>query len=243
MKARRNAMNSNIESKEAFLHQLDAVQEQFRSEGIDYRIVGSLASHALIGANSDIPEVSFNRPGAATPDQRVPDIDMVVPRKNLSAARDIRQQTIDSNFPIKIGLAIPTTEIDFRPYDETSSLTHKSINLPISNKLFQAEMASFHGVDIQTVPTETLLHTFGTFGGKIRHKDLPIIRALMRSNPHAHNPETDVFHEFQQLRRKISPGEYRLGRTIEAIEEKVPRRLRNELYKYALKGADVLGKR
>lgn len=231
--------------KAAFLDQLADVQDTFHEKGIDYRIVGSLASHAFLGANGveGVPPLDFNRKGAATPDQRVPDIDLIVPRDDLPGAREIRKKLLESSFPIKLGLANPTTEIDFLPEEEASFLTHKDIALPVSSELFRSETVPLHGVDLQTIPLDTLVHTFGTFGGKIREKDMPIISALIRANPNPPHPETAVFHQYQKERRKKSPGRYRFDRVVEGFNKKAPRRLRNEMYRCALKAADILGKR
>lgn len=236
---------SSEHQKTAFLDQLAGVQETFREKGIDYRIIGSLASHAFLGSDGaeGVPSLNFNREGAATPDQRVPDIDLIVPRDDLPVAREMRKKLIESSFPVKLGLANPTTEIDFLPKEDASLLTHKDMALPVSNELFRSETVPLHGVDIQTVPLDTLIHTFGTFGGKIRHKDVALLYALMRANDEPSDPETAVFHKYQKERRRRSPGQYLFLRTVEAFDAKAPRRLRNEMYRCALKAADILGKR
>jgi hypothetical protein len=238
------AIEKQKEQKAAFLSTLEGTQEQLRDAGINYRIIGSLATHAHLGNRSSvsIPPLDYNRPGAATADQSIPDIDIIVPRVDLPAARQIRQDVLDTEFPVKIGLAVPTTEIDFLPDESASFLTHKNLRVPVSTELFHAEMVSLDGVDIQTIPLDTLFHTYGTFGGMIRHKDLPLLRELAKNNPES-SEDTQQFHTYQRARRSASPGEYRFGRAVEAFNERVSPRVRNEFFKYALKAADILGKR
>jgi hypothetical protein len=232
--------------KHAFLNTLTEVQDEFEKKGIDYRIIGSLASHAYLGLelDDDVTPLDYDRKGAATADQQVPDIDMIVPRVDLSGAREIRANTLTSAQPVKLGLANPTTEIDYRPDGDQSFLTHKNIHLPVASELFRAEEGiSLEGVPIKTIPLDTLIHTFGTFGGKVRQKDLPIIKALMRKSDQSSDPRTDVFHDFQSLRRELSPREYKFSLAVETFNNKAPRRLKNELYRVALVAADILGKR
>lgn len=229
------------ERKDAFLDTLAEVQDEFDQKGIDYRIIGSLASHAYLDANhNDIPPLNFNRKGAATPDQQVPDIDLIVPRADLAGAREVRTKALTKVQPVKLGLANPTTEIDFRPDEDTSFLTHKDVILPVDSDLFSAEEAKLEQVPIQTVPINTLVHTFGTFGGRVRQKDVPIIKALIREGDSPVDPRTKVFHDFQLQRRKRSPGEHRRSLVIEAVTNKAPARLRNEFYRAALVAADIL---
>lgn len=229
------------ERMKAFHDTLANIQDEFNAKGIDYRIIGSLASHALLDSGqNDIPPLNYDRKGAATPDQRVPDIDLIVPRTDLVGAREIRANALKGIQPVKLGLANPTTEIDFRPDEDQSYLTHKDISLPVESELFRAEEATLEGTPIKTVPIDTLVHTFGTFGGRVRQKDIPVIKALIRQNDAPSDPRTDVFHEFQSQRRKTSPGEHRRSLAIEAVTSRVPDRLRNEFYRVALIAADVL---
>lgn len=231
--------------KNAFLNTLADTQKEFIRKGIDFRIIGSLASHAYLEPEIEaVAPLCYNRKGVATADQLVPDIDLIVPRADLPAAREIRKKTIHGHLPVKLGLAIPTTEIDFRPTEDVSFLTHKNIALPVDNELFRIEEeVQLDEQPIQTIPLDTLIHTYGTFGGRVRGKDLPVLKALIRQIDTPSDPRTKVFHEFQKMRRKTSPNEHFFALTVEALMEKAPYRLRNEMYRVALVGADLLDKR
>lgn len=231
--------------KEAFLETLANVQEELDGKGIDYRVIGSLASHAYLDSPStEITPLNYDRPGAACPDQKVPDIDLIVPRADLVEARKIRTKALTGIQPVKVGVAIPTTDIDFRPGESESFLTHKDITLPVDSDLFRVqEDVSLEGVPIKTMPIDTLAHTYGTFVGRVRQKDMPIIKELIRKSDGPPDPRTRVFHEFQRQRRKRSPGEHRFNLAFQAFEDNTPRRMRNEMYRAALVAADLLGKR
>lgn len=232
--------------KEAFLSTLDEVQGELTQKGIDYRIIGSLASHAHLFPDTPttVKPLDYNRKGAVTPDQRVPDIDLIVPRSDLPEARRIREHFLETPFPVKLGLANPTTDIDYRPDEDESFLTHKSVTIPVDNDLLRPEDGvSLEGVPIKTVPLDTLIHTYGTFGGTVREKDLPIIKALMRKSNAPSDPRINAFHTFQKERRKVSPIEHRFSLATEAFSSKAPRWLRNELMRAALIAADLTGRR
>lgn len=242
---RRSEMLSPAQRKDAFFETLIQVQGEFDRKGIDYRIIGSLASHAYLGPNEEnVASLDYNRKGAATPDQKVPDIDLIVPRSDLKGAREMRSRALKTLQPVKLGLANPTTDIDFRPNEPESFLTHKDIALPVDSDLFRIEEGiSLEDVPIQTVPINTLIHTFGTFGGIVRRKDISIIEALKRKSDEPLDPRMSVFRDFQDQRRVVSPVEHHRLLAIQAFNERAPRRVRNELYRVALVGADMLGKR
>lgn len=242
--SRLRTLNSE-QQKDAFLTTLADVQAEFQQKGIEYRIIGSLASHAYLDPiPGAIAPLNYNRAGAATADQRVPDIDLIVPRADLAGAREIRAHTLHADQPVKLGLANPTTDIDFRPDEEVSYLTHKHIALPVDNELLRAETdLSLEGTPIQTIPLETLIHTYGTFGGHIRQKDMPTLKALIKQADTPFAPGMKVFHDFQKERRKTSPNEYMALLAAEAFESHVPRIVRNEMFRVALVAATLMGKR
>lgn len=234
------------QQREAFLGQLNAAQERLRERGVDFRVIGSVASHAYLqelGGDNALPPLDYDRPGAATLDQRVPDIDMIVPRQDLSVARELRTQLGESDFPVKLGFAASTTEIDFRPGETHSYLTHKDIRVLVDNELLDVRTPTLDGVAVQTLPLDTLTHTYGVFGGKVRRKDMPVMKELIRAKTGPSDPRTEAFHQYHRERRRRSPGQYRVDRTIEYAKGAVSPRIRNELYKHALKAADLLGRR
>ena len=87
------------ERKEAFLETLGEVQSEFNKKGIDYRVIGSVAGHAYLEPDlpEGVPTLDFNRKGAVTPDQLVPDIDIIVPRADLPEARVLRSRVRESD--------------------------------------------------------------------------------------------------------------------------------------------------
>lgn len=238
----------HVTNKNDFLDQLAATQERLVKDEVDYRIVGSLATQAYLEeAGQQIAPLDFDREGAYTPDQRVPDIDIVVPRHDLEKARRIREDLLRSAFPIKMGLALPSGEIDFRPDEESSYLTHGDMAMAVRNELLAQRYTSYAGVPIQTVAPDTLLHTYGSFGGKVRAKDIARIKSLAaltsgaeNSRPHV---EFEPFHDFLRY-RQANPGYLSVaGNMFERVTNHMSPRARNKLAHHALKAASLLGKR
>lgn len=75
--------------RQHFLDGLVELQDMFESRGVEYRIIGSLATSAYTEDPGSC-SLDFNRKGAVKLDQRVPDIDLIVPRSELPIVREFR---------------------------------------------------------------------------------------------------------------------------------------------------------
>jgi hypothetical protein len=63
-------------NQQIFLDDLALTQEWFDAKGIDYRVVGSVAASAYLDPPGHT-SLDFDRQGASTASQRVPDIDLI----------------------------------------------------------------------------------------------------------------------------------------------------------------------
>lgn len=183
-------------SGEYFFDQLEHAQNSLASEGIDYRIVGSVAAAAHVQST-----LVFDRP-----DNRqaysIPDIDMIVPRNQLDVARCIRDELYCKGEGVRLGLAFPSQTIDWRPNEKHSYLTFtKDIRQPILSTLFDRVDGNISGVPVVTVSPATLLHTYVVNGGTLRSKDLPAIRALVRKNRDSNQIPEELFNGFHDFIR------------------------------------------
>jgi hypothetical protein len=189
-------------TQEAYFEAVDYTQQQLDRANIDFRIIGSLASHALITAAGGEPKpLRFQRPYAIEAVQALPDIDMIVPRSDLLRAREIREDLASSEVPVSLGLAASSSEIDFRPDQESSYLIHNSLSIPVDNRVLNSNEVLLNGVHIRTFPIDTQLHTYGTFGGVVRPKDLPTIRQLASTGNHKDHDDMQPFHDFMRQRQ------------------------------------------
>lgn len=192
----------NLVARESFLETLDIAQGQFDKHGIEYRIIGSVAASAYLEADEDC-SLNFNRPEARTAYQRVPDIDLIVPRSAVPYMKTVRRELLTQQQPVKLGLVFSQSTIDYRPQEAWSYLNHGSTTLPIDSQLFVATKKELLGVSITTLSPQTLLHTYGTFGGKLRHKDFQTVvglARLARSMPQYEYNEAD-YHNFHLIFR------------------------------------------
>ncbi len=83
--------------------------------------------------------LNFNRPGARDPAERVPDIDLLVPRASLTAVKPYASVSRRAEFPVSIDTFWSECWIDFRPGAERSYLTHRRVRLPVRTELFSPE--------------------------------------------------------------------------------------------------------
>jgi hypothetical protein len=120
--------------------------------------------------------VSFDRPGAYDETQKIPDIDLLVPREHAAKLEQYAERSRNSDFPVKIETV--NGYVDYRPDQPHSYLTHRDLKFPVPTELFSPSKAAFLGQEITTVDPRVLLHSFGTIGGVIRKKDVPKIVSL-----------------------------------------------------------------
>ena len=234
------------DNKSRFVEILYKVQSEMDTLSVDYRIIGSIATVAqLEQANPGSVSLDFNRQNACTLDQRVPDIDLFVPRKDITAIHELREKYLKSDFPIKIGAAAGVNHIDFRPDSEVSYLTHRQkLQRPIPTALLEPLIIPFLDTTIKTVVPSTLFHTYQTFGGIIRQKDISRLRALRSSypDPQKKYPEKFYrpFHDFIKDRARSYPYFTTLARTKDFAERKLPGKVYNRVIQEVLMGIDVL---
>lgn len=205
-----------------FLGRLNEAQEWLRQHNIPFRIIGSLALHTYTGL--PINYVRKNRVGY----QRVPDVDLIVPRANLSEVEAYRKTLLNQDFPVDLSLPSAQIHIDFRPGEEYSYLTHKNLKLPMKTDLWQPVTRYIDTTPIVTIPPRTLFHTFVVCGGILRDKDWGEIMALgryIRSEVNEFTQtETDyaTVHEFIRRRRKQYPWDSRMMWLAETQVPKLP---------------------
>ena len=77
-------MNADEQRRQEFLDALARMDAWMDSEGIAYRVIGSLAVTAYADEGRSL---DFDRDGAADPTQRMPDVDLLVPRNRLALVK------------------------------------------------------------------------------------------------------------------------------------------------------------
>lgn len=218
----------------AFLEALAVTQEELEKRGVDYRVIGSIAVHAWLQGSEVLR--SHDSPS---------DIDLIVPRgEQLEAARGVRRD-IGESFGVKVGLSLPSTEVDLRPDAPTSFLTHRgsSIKVPVPSRLFAVRDQAYQGVPIKTVDPRTLLHTYAM---PLRRQDIWKVRNLQRiSITDSAYPESDYreFHDFiaacKQDHSLLETG-VRLGKRI---VQSLPDSMQRPVYNGIMPLAGLLGLR
>ena len=195
--------------QEPFLERVNDAQDWLERQGIEYRFVGSLATSAYLDAGTK--SLDLNRQDAYTRDQRVPDLDLLVPKDALSVVKAYGEELMrDEDCPVNVDLYIASCYIDFQPDAEDSFLTHKKLRVPVNNKLFAPTEQTVLGQPIITVDARTLFHTYVTAGGMLRDKDMPKIMGLARTirdseiSQHAES-EYSPFHDFIAARQEAYP--------------------------------------
>ena len=156
--------------KHLFLDQLSRTQEWLDSQGVAYRIIGSVAADSYIDS-PDGTILNFNEEDTGTLAERVPDIDLIVPRGRLAKVRQFRDSISKE---VKLGLAIPTQFIDFRPDEATSFMTHNDRRFPVPTHVFDPVERQLFGEKIVTVNPATLVYTYYS----LRERDRPRIAKL-----------------------------------------------------------------
>ncbi len=232
-----------------FLDTLGSMQEELIHNGVDYRIIGSVAAHAWLDDTEVSPAITplnFNRHGAHTPDQAVPDIDLLLPRSDITFGQELRKKYQAGSHAVKLGLAVGVQTIDFCPNQSASRLTHGDIVQEFDSSTFAPHVATLKGVDVKTLSPDALLHTYVTAGGLLRKRDIPAVRGLSRlsyADTVQHTKEFGMFHDFIARRASEHPSVKAVGRTVEVAKNILPPRLYNFGYNQALKVASKLNLR
>ncbi|MGW7679570.1 hypothetical protein ACWGID_02445 [Kribbella sp. NPDC054772] len=195
--------------RQEFLDALTRLGTWLGSEGIEYRIIGGLAVAAHIDEGRSL---DFDRGGAANPTQRIPDVDLLVPRHRLTDVKSYAATARNGVPPFKVDTVAADVYVDFRPDREKSYLTHRQMMFPVPSRLFRSRTANLLGRPIETIDPRTLLHTFGTIGGVVRQKDVPkmirLAEAIGSGRALSWQTERDceVFGRFMLARKRQSPA-------------------------------------
>lgn len=192
--------------KQAFVSVLTELDQWLTGQRIPYAIFGSVAASAWIDQGASL---DFDRPGARDPAERIPDIDLLVPRASLTAVRAYARKIRSGTYPVIIDTFWAACWIDFRPGQDTSYLTHRRVRLPVRTVVFAPCTASLFGHDIAVPGPLTLLHMYGTVG-VTRRKDTPRITALTiatkTADPAAFTAtDCQAFIRFMHARRRRYP--------------------------------------
>lgn len=217
-------------TEEAYFEAVDYVHHELDARDIDFRVVGSLASHALIrSAGGEPSPLRFQRPYAIEASQALPDIDIIVPRENYGDLKQMREELAEAEISVSLGLAASRTEIDFRPGEDASYLTHGETQFRVSNEVMQPQYLPVGTTWVRTLSLDTHLHTYGTFGGLIRRKDLATVKALDSFSGKIPHSDLQPFHDFSKHRKaNITPTERRV-RLANHLAERSPALLGNAI--------------
>lgn len=198
--------SSVVDRKTPFVETLTRFQRWLDDANIPFVLLGSVPISAHVDAGAS---AVFDRPGAHAAWQRVPDIDLLTPRKHVERvqahARDVLGQ---QDFPVHVDIA--DGYIDYRPDEDRSYLTHAELRITLNNELLAPRQVPFLGTQIRTVDPRTLLHMFVTIGCTMRDKDKPKVVALaqaIRDNGISKLKERDCspFHRFIEARKSMYP--------------------------------------
>lgn len=164
------------DNRREFLACLDDVQDWLAANRIPYAVIGGLAAAAYTGTGD---QIDFDRAHAHDPTQRVPDIDLIVPRAALQAVHGLalaaRQRT---PLPVKVDPFVSATYLDLRSDGPTSYLTQRQLRMPVDTALFGPRRVELLGHTMVTIDPRVLLHTIATAPAAIRKKDVPKILGL-----------------------------------------------------------------
>lgn len=235
-------------AQQSFFETLQDVQGRLDSAGVEYRVLGSIGTAALLqGTAFDgaIP-LNFDRPGAYTPDQKVPDIDLLLPRGDIKFGQELRERYLGQILPVKMGVAMGIMIYDFRPDQPTSYLRYGKVEHAFDSAVFEPKIAKLGDVDVKTLSADALLHTFVTSGSLLRKKDVPAARALAAlatEKGAEHDAKFGPFHDFISDRNRLYPAVRRRSVVHEAVKRHAPPRAYNIAMTSALKIASKLGRR
>lgn len=163
--------------RSAFLSCLQRLKRWLAAEQIPHAVLGSVAAAAWTDQGASL---DFDRPGARHPAERIPDIDLLVPRDRLDQVKGYARVARLGDFPVSIDMFWSECWIDWRPGSPLSYLTHRKIRVPMHTELLTPSAASLLGQLIAVLDPRTLLHIYGTVA-VTRRKDAPRIAALAQA--------------------------------------------------------------
>jgi hypothetical protein len=196
-----------VDRCQSFLACLAQLEQWLTRQQIPYAVFGSVAAAAWTDCGASL---DFHRPGAHHPADRIPDIDLIVPRNSLDSVKAFARVARCGEFPVSIDTFWSECWIDFRPGSQLSYLTHREVRILVPTRLFAPSAAPLLGQEIAALDPCTLLHLYGAVG-VARRKDVPRIAALtdaLASGALASqftNQDCQAFARFVTARRRRYP--------------------------------------
>ncbi len=163
-----------MDRRQSFLACLAQLEHWLASQQIPYAVFCSVAAAAWTDRGVSL---DFDRPGARHPSERIPDIDLIVPRNSLASVDGYARVARRGGFPVSIDTFWSECWIDFRPGSPFSYLTHREVRILVPTRLFTPSAAPLLGQQVAALDPCTLLHMYGAVG-VARRKDVPRIAAL-----------------------------------------------------------------
>lgn len=163
-----------MDRRSSFSACLARLEQWLASEQIPYAVFGSVAAAAWTDQGMSL---DFDRRGARDPAERIPDIDLLVPRSSLDKVKRYARAARCNEFPVSIDTFWSECWIDFRPGSQFSHLTHRKVRISVLTELFAPSAGPLLGQEVSAVDPRVLLHMYGTVG-VTRRKDVPRTTAL-----------------------------------------------------------------
>jgi hypothetical protein len=163
-----------MDRRTAFLASLQRLEQWLAAEQVPYAVFGSVAATAWIDQGASL---DFDRLGARHRAERIPDIDLLVPRASLHQVKGYARAARRGDAPVSIDTFWSECWIDFRPDSPLSYLTHRQVRITVPTELFAPSTASLLGQQVAVLDPRTLLRMYDIVG-VTRRKDAPRIAAL-----------------------------------------------------------------
>jgi len=102
---------TSMDWRSSFLARLAGLEQWLANDQIPYAVFGSMAAAAWTDQGMSL---DFDRPGARDPAERIPDIDLLVPRSSLDKVKRYARAARCSEFPVRSGLNAGSTSARVR---------------------------------------------------------------------------------------------------------------------------------
>lgn len=196
-------------SRAAWLAAVGKLEAWLTAECVPHVVLGGVAVAAWADRGASL---DFDRRHVHDATQRMPDIDLLVPRDALARVKEYAETARRGDPPLKIDTVSGECYIDYRPDRTLSYLTHRRLAFAVPTALFNPVRAPLLGQDVITVDPRVLLGTFGTVGGVVRRKDEAKMAALTAAIESGAAPtafteaECSVFTRYQAARLRRYPA-------------------------------------
>ena len=150
-----------MDRPQSFLACLAQLEQWLTSQHIPYAVFGSVAASAWTDRGASL---DFDRPGAHHPSERIPDIDLIVPRASLNRVKGYARAAHRGEFPVRIDTFWSECWIGFRPGSQFSYLTHWEVRILVPTRLFAPSAAPLLEQETAALDPFTLLHLYGAVG-------------------------------------------------------------------------------